>query len=64
MFGEMREQALVGSNNEINDLEKGNLIQDSMGMTNMIHMEFRAYWVPRGNETRKAIGTSSYRALQ
>ena len=43
MFGEMREQALVGSNNEINDLEKGNLIQDSMGLTNMIHMEFRAY---------------------
>lgn len=42
MFGEMREQALVGSNNEINDLELGNLVQDSMGMTNIIHMEFRA----------------------
>lgn len=43
MFGEMREKALVGSNNEINDLEMGNLIQDSMGMMNRIHMEFRAY---------------------
>lgn len=43
MFGEMREKALVGSNSEINDLEMGTLIQDSMGMMNMIHMEFGAY---------------------
>ena len=33
----------MGSNNEINDLELGNLIQDSMGMMNMVHMEFGAY---------------------
>lgn len=59
MFGEMREKALVGSNSEINDLEMGTLIQDSMGMMNMIHMEFGAYWVPGGDETRKVIGTSS-----
>lgn len=43
MFGEVWERALVGGNNEIKDLEMGNLVQDSIGMTNMIHMEFRAY---------------------
>lgn len=31
------------SNDGIKDLEMGNLVQDSVGMTNMMHMEFRAY---------------------
>lgn len=55
--------ALVASNNEIKDLERGNLVRIQEIMTDMILMAFRAYWVYGGDETVKVIGASSYRAF-